>query len=97
MPLLFYVDVGIWPHTLAQQLKNHSKKLERISPTSDPIFLLAQAVLQFRRVEETPRDDDEKNPACEEVHFASNSSGLLPLHFFPIFFLSLKKSFNIAV
>ena len=78
--------MGIWPHTHTQQLKNHSKKLERISPTSDPIFLLAQAVLQFRRVEETPRDDDEKNPACEEVHFASNSSGLLPLHFFPIRF-----------
>ena len=85
-------------HTHSQQLKNHSKKLERISPTSDPIFLLAQAVLQFRRVEETPRDDDEKNPACEEVHFASNSSGLcITSAFFPDIFFVLKKSFNIAV
>ena len=85
-----------WKTTWFSTWSQLSRVWVRISPTSDPIFLLAP--LFFNSFSKSRRklpatlqsllfvpDDDEKNPANSEVHFASNSSGLLLLHFFNIF------------
>ena len=89
----FNVHVRIWPHN---RLKNHLVLLlvwVRISPTSDPIFLLAplffNSFSKSRRKHTSSATQSSwwwwENPANSEVHFASNSSGLLLLHFFNIF------------
>ena len=79
----------IWPHN---RLKNHLVLLlvwVRISPTSDPIFLLAplffNSFSKSRRKHTSSATQSSwwwwENPANSEVHFASNSS----VYYFCIF------------
>ena len=96
----FYVDVRIWPHNrlknhLVLDFVSAEQSLSENFTHFWPNFSLGPPVLQFlfQKSKKTTSnaavlfvpDDDEKNPANSEVHFASNSSGLLLLHFFNIF------------